>query len=248
MPNPASAATGKTPNAQALLEEAKANALQRKLAAKQTELDRFDEDLKKARVQSEGLQQSLDNVTAATAESNDHLAQLAAQKKRLTEMLEIVTLRSEAERAKMEGLKMLGIAQKKSLDAIAKGNEETELKAIIGKAEINLLSPKDLPVIGASNAHDSGRSRPESTTEMRKKLGKVSSSTVTANISAREAMITASAKLQQADAAGAKATRRATELGITEIPTLPPSSNEEIDLSGAAPQVQPASEKKRSKR
>ncbi len=92
----ASAATAKEVNAQVLLEEAKTNALQRKIVLKQTELDRFEEDLKRAREQAQGLQESLEKVTRATAESNDQLARLAAQKKRLTEMLDVVSLRKGA--------------------------------------------------------------------------------------------------------------------------------------------------------
>jgi chromosome segregation ATPase len=251
-PLPASAETRKAENAQALLDEAKTTALERKIATKQTELDRLAEDLHKAKLQADGLEKSIEKVTAAIAESNGHLDQLASQKKRLLEILEIVTLRSDAERTKVEGLKMLANAQKKSLDAIAKCNDETELKSGIARVEMGLLSPKELQIIGAAEGPDSATGKRGNATEMRRKLGKVSYAASAANTSAREALTAASAKIQQADAAGAKASARGSELGIEEIPNLP-HRNADSDLSAtlpkgdAAPATDGTTAKKRSK-
>jgi hypothetical protein len=241
----------KPEDAQALLEEAKMNALERKITAKQTELDRFAEDLHKAKLQAEALEQSIEKVTSAIAESNGHLDRLASQKKRLLEILEIVTLRSEAERTKLEGLRMLATAQKKSLDAIAKSNEETDIKTGIARSEMGVLSPKELPIIGAASGQESGTGKSGNSAELRKKLGKVSYAATSANTAAREAMAAASAKIQQADAAAAKAAAKGSELAIEEIPNLPPK-NAAPDQSGTLPKGEPgkdaAPEKKRSKR
>ena len=115
VPHPASGEPGKTENAQALLEEAKMNELERKIAAKQMELSRLNEDLNNARQQADGLEKSIDKVSTAVIESNGHLDQLTVQKKRLTEMLGLVSLRMDAEKMKVEGLRMLGKAQTKAL-------------------------------------------------------------------------------------------------------------------------------------
>lgn len=252
-PRPAMGETGKIENAQALLEEAKMNELERKIAAKQTELERLNEDMNKARQQADGLEKSIGKVGTAVIESHGHLDQLASQKKRLTEMLELVTLRIDAEKTKVEGLKMLGIAQSKSLEAIARRNEETDLKTNIGKAEMSLLSPKALPIIGAADGQETGPGKQGNPTEMRKRLAKVNHVTFTAGAAAREAMVAASAKLQQADAAGARAARRGSELGIDEIPPLP-GEKDSLDLSanlptgGNLPTKQGATDKKHPKR
>ena len=82
VPQPASGETKSTESAQALLEEAKLNELERKIAAKQTELGRLNEDLNKARQQADGLEKSIEKVGTAVIESNGHLDQLAGQKKR----------------------------------------------------------------------------------------------------------------------------------------------------------------------
>ena len=234
VPRPALGETKAMENAQALLEEAKTNELERKIAAKQTELSRLNEDLNKAKQQSDGLGASIEKVSAAVTESNGHLDQLAGQKKRLSEMLELVTLRIEAEKMKAEGLRMLATAQTKSLGSIAKRNEETDLRTSIASAEMSLLSPKALPIIGAADGQDSGPNRQGNPTELRKRLEKVTHATSTANTTARDAMIAASAKLQQADAAGAKAARRGSELGIDEIPELP-GGKDGLDLSSTLP-------------
>jgi hypothetical protein len=69
---------------------------------------------------------------------------------------------------------------------------------------------------------------------MRRKLGKVSYAASSANSSAHEAITAASAKIQQADAAGAKAATRGSELGIEEIPNLLPK-HADSDLSATLP-------------
>ena len=235
VPRPAVAAPVKPENAQALLEEMKTNALERKITAKQTELDRLDEDSHKARLQADALEKSIEKVTAAIAESGGQINQFDAQKKRLMEMVEVVTLRSEAERTKAEGLRLLGIAQKKLLDASARYREEMELKTGIARVEMSVLSPKELPIIGAAGGAERGNGKHETATEMRKKLAKVSATNYTANNAAREAIAAASAKLQQADAAGAKAARRGSELGIEEIQNLPPKNSDDLGLSLTLP-------------
>ena len=246
VPQPASGETKSTESAQALLEEAKLNELERKIAAKQTELGRLNEDLNKARQQADGLEKSIEKVGTAVIESNGHLDQLAGQKTRLAEMLELVTLRIEAEKMKAEGLRMLGKAQSKSLDAVARHNEETDLRTNIAGAEMSLLSPKALPIVGAADGQESGQNRQGNPVELRKRLDKVSHTTSTANIAAREAMTAASAKLQQADAASAKAARRGSELGIDEIPELP-GGKDGLDLSATLPSRDTAPGKKKPK-
>lgn len=249
--------TGRTEDAQLLLEEAKTNELERKISAKQTELERYNEDLNRAREQADALEKSIDKVGVAVGETNAHLDQLASQKRRLTQMLELVTMRIEAEKTKADGLRMLGAAQTKALGAIARRNEETELKTNIAKADLAVLSPKELPIIGAADGPESGPGKHTSATEMRKRLEKVNHTTIAAGTAAREAMVAATAKLQQADAAGAKAARRGSELGIDEIPELP-GEKESLDLSATLPAAMPGAdslptkkgtaEKKRAKR
>ena len=248
---------GKMESAQLLLEEAKTHDLERKILSKQTELERYNEDLNRAREQADALEKSIDKVSMAVGETNAHLDQLASQKRRLTQMLELVTLRIEAEKTKVDGLRMLGGAQTKSLASIARRNDETELRSNIAKAELGLLSPKALPIIGAQDAPESGPGKQENATEMRKRIEKVVHTTLAAATLARDAMNAATLKLQQADAAGAKAARRGSELGIDEIPELP-GEKEGLEISSALPASMPAAdalptkkgtpEKKRTKR
>ena len=257
VPRLAVAETGKSENAQLLLEEAKTTELQRKINTKQTELERYNEDFNKAREQADALEKSIEKVSMAVGETNAHLDHLASQKRRLAQMLELVTLRIEAEKTKAEGLRMLGGAQTKSLSAIARRNEETELRSNISKADLGLLSPKALPIIGAADGPESGPGRQGSAAELRKRLEKTVHTTVAAGTLARDAMVAATAKLQQADAAGAKAARRGSELGIDEIPELP-GEKEGLEIAATLPAAMPgadslptkkgAPEKKRSKR
>ena len=257
VPRMAVAEAGRTENAQLLLEEAKTTELERKIAAKQTELERHNEDLNKAREQADALEKSIEKVGAAVGETNAHLDHLASQKKRLMQMLELVTLRIEAEKTKVEGLRMLGGAQTKSLAAIARRNEETELRSHITKTDLGLLSPKALPIIGAADGPDSGPGKLGSAADLRKRLEKVNHTTVAASAAARDAMLAATAKLQQADAAGAKAARRGSELGIDEIPELP-GEKDGLEISATLPAAMPGAdslptkkgtpEKKRTKR
>ena len=257
VPHMAAAETGRSETAQLLLEEAKTTELQRKVTAKQTELERYNEDLNRAREQADALEKSIEKVGLAVGETNAHLDELTSQKKRLTQLLELVTLRIEAEKTKVEGLRMLGGAQTKSLAAIARRNEETELRSNISKADLGLLSPKALPIIGAADGPESGPGKQGSATDLRKRLEKTVHATVAAGTLARDAMTSATAKLQQADAAGAKAARRGSELGIDEIPELP-GEKEGLGISATLPAAMPgadslptkkgATEKKRSKR
>ena len=257
VPRMASAENGRMENAQLLLEEAKTTELQRKVTSKQTELERYNEDFNRAREQADALEKSIEKVSAAVGETNAHLDHLAGQKRRLTQMLELVTLRIEAEKTKVEGLRMLGGAQTKSLTAIARRNEETELRSHIAKTDLGLLSPKALPIIGAADGAESGLGKPGSATDSRKRLEKVMHTTVAAGTLARDAMTAATVKLQQADAAAAKAARRGSELGIDEIPELP-GEKEGLEIAATLPAAMPgadslptkkgAAEKKRTKR
>ena len=221
-------------SAQALLEEARKGELDHKIAAKKTEMDRLNEDLNKGKQQADGLQKSIDNVTASVTEATGKLDQLTAQKKRLAQTAELDALRIEAERLKVDGLKLLKTAQIKARDALAKRNEETDLRISLAAAEMKLLSLRALSTPAQPKVREKGAKKPPTPGELRKKLAQAERDSLNANSSAHETMQAASLKLQQADNAAARAKKRAGELGLGEKQGLS-SDKDPIDLSAALP-------------
>jgi len=101
-----------------LLDEAKKNEEERKRAAKQKELDRVSEDIKKGNQEAADLEQSISLVGNAVNEAKSNLELLAGRKKSATQDLELLALRSEAERLKAEGMSPLDSAHAKAREAV----------------------------------------------------------------------------------------------------------------------------------
>ncbi len=216
----ARAETKTSEDAQALLQDAKSRAAARQVAAKQTELNRLNEDVAKARKESEDLQKSIKGIETATEEASNHAEELAGTRTRLKQALEITTLRIDAQKAKLEGLKALGDAQTKVLNTLSSRTEELDLRAAIEAAGLKLLSESSSPENGEAAATYTAKIRSD-IAEQKKKLEKSERTISMANTAAREAMTAATAKLQLADAAAAKARKRADELGLPETDETP---------------------------
>ena len=219
--SPAFSETASSQNVRTLLDEAKKSAYERKVSAKQKEMDRLSEDLTKGNEEIDGLEKSVEKVGTAVTDTAAHLDQLAADKKRVTQELELINLRIEAEKVKAEGLRLLETANRKSLDALAKRNEETELRTSIGAMELRQIEAKAPPDIVASGPETRVAKGGLTLTELRKKLEKAEGATSRANLIAREAMTTASSRLQQAETAAAKADKKQGEVALEKNPGFP---------------------------
>lgn len=198
-------------DAQALLEEAKKAELDRKVATKQKTLDRLNEDLKKGKQEIDDADKSITKVIGANTEATGQLERLAVEKKRLTGNLELTNLQIDAEKLKAEGLRLLGIAHAKSRDAAAKLAEEMELKTSLVSEEMRQLSEKFSTEKAPSASKGSKDKRTPTSSEMRRQVYKAEQGTANANANARQAMETASQKLQQADAAAARVEKKKAE-------------------------------------
>lgn len=210
----------KSEDAQALLQDVKKRDLERQTAAKQTEVNRLNEDLSKARKESDELKQSIDGMGVAILEATSHVDQLSAERTRLTQALEVTNLRIDAEKLKLHGLKMLSDAQSKALGTLTNRIDDTDLRATVGAAELKLMS--DGPLLDGSDpvATESTSKLKSQITDLKKKRAKNERSTLEANTAAREAMLAASSKLQLADAAAGKARKRADELGLNDTANI----------------------------
>lgn len=217
------AQTPEPENAKSLLEKVKRRDLERQVTARQTDLDRLAEDLAKGHKEAETMQANVDATGALLKESAANLGQLQNQKKRLEQVIELTTLRIEAERLKSEGLQLLADAQGKALTALTKRAEVTDLRATLGAAELKTLAPPD----DAAPATDAPRARP-ALTELRKKLALSESAAASAEKIARDAMRTASGKLELADIAAVKAKRKGSgsDADLPEIAEKPADSEE----------------------
>ena len=219
----AASALAQTPepdNAKSLLEKVKRRDLERQVTARQTDLDRLAEDLAKGHKEAETMQANIDATSGLLKESAANLGQLHNQKKRLEQVIELTTLRIEAERLKAEGLQLLGDAQGKALLALTKRAEETDVRASLGAAELKTLAPPD-----GAPAADAPRARP-ALTDMRKKLALSESAAAGAEKIARDAMRAASMKLELADIAAVKAKRK----GSNVEGDLPEIAEKPLDL------------------
>ena len=204
MGEPASAS-----NAKVLLDEAKQHQQERKRAAMQKELDRMGEDVKKGKQEIVDLEQSISKVGSAVTDTKAGLDRLAGRKKNVTQDLELLNLRTEAERLKAEGLSLLNGAHAKALDALTKRNEELDLRTAVVSAEIQKLSESGKAVESESKGEKRGSS--PTLAELRRNLDKAESRSSLADGRAREAMEAASRKLHQAEAAAAKVEKRQAE-------------------------------------
>jgi SMC interacting uncharacterized protein involved in chromosome segregation len=212
-------------NAQSLLDDAKKREFERKMAAKQTEWDRLSEDLKKGQQEIDELAKSISKVGAAATEAGGHLDKFAGEKKRLTQELDLVNLRIEAEKLKVEGLKLLSIAHTKAREALTKRNEEIDLRTAVVAAEMRQLTGKTSsepvpPQPKGSSSKTTTKAAP-TITELRKQLSKAEQAALNASSSARQAMEAATSKLKQAESAAAKADKKQAEVALEKNPSFP---------------------------
>jgi hypothetical protein len=217
----------KTPeDAQTLLQEVKKRDLEREIAAKQIEFNRLTEDLAKVRAEADDLKTSITSIDTAANEASTNLERLSAERARLSQALEVATLRVEAEKLKVTGLKMLSEGQAKVLGYASGRGEVTERKAEIAAAELKLINFQNLPATEPEPILDSSSpaANPSGTdttaklkaqiAELKKKGLKSQQTLLDASAAAATAINAASAKLALADAAATKASQRADELGL----------------------------------
>jgi len=203
---------GSVKNAKVLLDEAQKSQQERKRAAKQEELDRVSEDVKKGKQDAADLEQSISLVGNAVNESKSNLELLAGRKKSATQDLELLALRTEAEKLKAEGLNLLNSAHAKTLEALTKSHEELDLRTTIISAEMQKMSGSEK--IGESDAKRDRTESGPSVTELRRNLAKAEGRSSLADYRVREAMDAASAKLQQAEAVAVKVEKKQAEFGL----------------------------------
>ena len=200
---------GHAGNAKVLLDAAKKKQSERKRIAMQTELDRLGEDVKLGQQELGDVEKNISDVGNAVTQSKGQIDMLAGRKKNVTQDLELLALRAEAERLKAEALSLLNTAHEKAKDALTRRNEELELKKAVISAQMQKMSEPESTGNPESRKTKSG-SVP-TVTELRRDLSKAESKTEVANYKAHEAMNAASLKLQQADAAAAKAEKKQAE-------------------------------------
>ncbi len=206
-------------NAKLLLDEAKKNQAERKRAMMQKEMDRLTEDGKKGKQEMDDLEKSISKVGGAVTETKGLLDQLTGRKTHIIQDLELMHLRIDAERLKSEGLALLNSAHVKAMDALAKRNEELDLRTSLVSAEIQKLSSPENA--GEPHAKTGKSDSSPTTTELRRNLAKAESRSSVANSRSREAMDAASQKLQQADAAAAKVEKKQAEFAVEKDPNAP---------------------------
>lgn len=209
-------------NAKALLEESKLIDYEQRIAAKRTDMDRLNEDLKKGADEIDALEKRIQKVGGAADDANKQLEQLTSLKKRATAELELLNLRIEAERLKGDGLRMLQAANRKLQEAAAKRNDETTARTALVAAETRQLATKAPTAVS-----DSGPAKPHvaknepTLTEWRKNLDKAEHATAAAETLARDAMAAAGVKLQEAESAAAKAEKKQEDLALEKDPSFP---------------------------
>lgn len=209
-------------NAKALLDESKLIDYEGRIAAKKTEMDRLNEDLKKGADEIDALEKRVQKVGGAADDASKHLEQFTALKKRATAELELLNLHIDTERLKGDGLRMLQAANRKLQEAAAKRNDETTARAALVAAETRQLATKAPAAAADSGPAKAHVAKNEPTlTEWRKSLDKAEHATALAETHAREAMAAAGAKLQEAEAAAAKAERKQEELALEKDPAFP---------------------------
>ena len=202
-------------NAKTLLLELKQRDLERQVEGKKREIERTNGDLRLARMQAQKLQESIDATSSLMGDTSSYLEQLVAQKARLEQVVELTSLRIDAERQKVEGLKALGEAQFKALESVIKHIEETETRANLAAAELKGLS--DAPQLEPVALGEAASTKlPPEIVELKKKAAAHKQILATMDKSANDAMKTAAVKLELADVAAIKAKRKAVDLGLDE--------------------------------
>lgn len=212
--------------AQVLLEEVKKRDLERQRTFKEKEVERLNEDLQKDQKDAEAIQQRIESMTSEINDATSQLSQLASQKQRYLQRLEVTTLQIEAERLKVDGLKLLSEAQQKAHTALDRRMEETEIRKSIEEAEAQMIAsaaPAGQAAPGEEGEGEGSGKKDAAAlrahiADLKKRLPKSEQAAASAQAAARSAMQAASNKLQAADAAARKASARATELGLTDMP------------------------------
>lgn len=216
IPSPAFSQVASDRNIGALLNEAKKSEHERKLADKQTELDRLNEDMKKGATEIESLDKGAQKAATAAGDASKQLDLLTLQKKRAMREMELLGARIDAEKLKGDGFRLLEIANRKAQEWVTKRSEENETKAAIVMAETRQIAASG-PKIPGDNPPPMAIPKNEPTlTELRKKLGKAERATGTAAHQAREAMTAATARLLEAENASARAEKKREEVGLAD--------------------------------
>lgn len=231
--------------AQVLLDKVKQSELNREIAAKQTAVDRLKEDLEKNSKDAEALQQTIDSTSDLIADSTKRYDELSAERKRLQHDLNLTIARIEAEGQRIDGLRNLSAAQGKSLSALTRHIEETEVRSRLRTAEMQAIA--DGKLAPGEEAED--KRHPE-LTKLRKTLNISEAKTASEEKLARAAMKAASAKVQLADLAAARVQRmsgepapggdKADETPATESVKAPESAPVKPIVAKAIPVAQPA--------
>lgn len=216
-PVPRAMSQGPAANAKTLLAEAKKKQSERKRSAMQKELDRLAEDVKKGQQEMEELEASMSKVGYAVSETKGQMDQLAGRKKRVTQDMELLPLRIDAEKLKADALTLLNSAHTKAAEALKRRNEELDLKAALVTSQIHKLEDAEVGSEPGTGKSDSG----PTLTELSKNLQKASEKSALANLRAREAMEAASEKLLQAEAATMKAEKKQAQIEQENAPAAP---------------------------
>ncbi|MEZ0257227.1 MAG: hypothetical protein ACAI37_18235 [Chthoniobacter sp.] len=200
--------------ARALLDQVTKSEQDRQIAAKQTEIDRVQEDQAKTEKDSSDLQQTLESTSGLITETNDHLTTLTTESRRLQHELAIAEARIAAEQLKVAGLQALTDAQGKSLSALARRSEAAEARSHVMAAEMEILQAgKPAP----SPVHDDSQS---DLGKARKALTAAEAKADAEERLAHEAMKAATAKMALAEAKAVLAQRLADNDLTLEQPTV----------------------------
>ena len=196
-------------NPSVLLDEAKLIDYEQRVGVKKVEMDRLNEDLKKGSEEVDAIDSRIKKAAKAIEDAAKQLEEYTVQKKRETGEMELLNLQIEAERMKGEALKLLQAANKKAQEAAVKRNEEITARTALVAAETRQLATKAPNTPAESGPGKSIASKTDlPLTEWRKKLTRAQSATSLAEIQAREAMATATARLADSENAAAKPTRK----------------------------------------
>ena len=226
--------TARTDSAQDLLRGAQKQTLEAQVADRQTEVARLSEDLAKARKESDDVQRSINATGVAMSDTTASLQKLTAERARLTQALEVVGLRIEAEKQTLDGLKKLSEAHGKAMAHLASRIEETEARLNLGTLELKMKTEELQWEDGNFVASEDTKKLQGAATELRRKLAAMEKTVTAARTATREAMAAATSKLQTADAATQKAKKRAEELSLDDTSKVP-SANADENVPKATP-------------
>ena len=202
-------------NAQGVLEKAERIEYEHAMATRQRELDRLNEDIQNGKKHASELEQVLNTVGSELSQAKARRDQLVLLRKEQPKVLEVISMRLEAENLQTEGLMMLEAAQKKALDALGKQADEAEQRTTLQALEMKLFAEKSLSK--STQFEEPVQTQEPKVSDLRKKLEKAERAAANATAVSREAMRAAALKLKQANNAAAKAESRRIELGLDEF-------------------------------